>query len=160
MPTACATVLVVDDDPDIRMMLDIFLVSRGYAVVTASDGLEALDQLRVRRPDVMLLDATMPALDGWSLLEQMKQPNGEFADVPVVMVTALGGVPDRLRGEIGGALRYITKPFALDDITGAIDEMVADDAPPEPIRRRAVQRAAPAHVVRIEAGQAAAAPED
>jgi len=153
-----STVMIVDDDTDIRSFLAVFLESRGYDVMTAEDGAVALDQLRDRRPDAILLDVTMPVLDGWAVLDRMKAADegigATAGDVPVVMVTALGTVPDRVRGGIGGALHYLTKPFELDELLGALDDILDDDAPPEPQRRLAVQQSALSQLARLEAGSA------
>lgn len=102
------TVLVVDDDPDIQLLLRLELEGDGYLVVTAADGLEALDRIETARPDVVLLDIMMPELDGWGVLEQLDE------SAPAVIVVS-GLATDRARHYRNavelGALGFVSKPF-------------------------------------------------
>ncbi|WP_436793954.1 response regulator [Actinospongicola halichondriae] len=102
------TVLVVDDDHDIQLLLRLELQAEGYVVVTADNGLEALDRIPVVEPDVVLLDVMMPELDGWGVLEQLDEPK------PAVIVIS-GLASDRAghyRNAIElGALGFVSKPF-------------------------------------------------
>lgn len=102
------TVLVVDDDQDIQLLLRLELHAEGYIVVTASNGLEALDRIPECDPDVILLDIMMPELDGWGVLEQLDEPT------PAVIVIS-GLATDRAshyRNAIElGALGFVSKPF-------------------------------------------------
>lgn len=102
------TVLVVDDDPDIQLLLRLELQAEGYVVVTADNGLEALDRIPALDPDVVLLDVMMPELDGWGVLEQLDEPK------PAVIVIS-GLATDRAghyRHAVElGALGFVSKPF-------------------------------------------------
>ena len=102
------TVLVVDDDPDIQLLLRLELQAEGYVVVTADNGLEALDRIPALDPDVVLLDVMMPELDGWGVLEQLEEPK------PAVIVIS-GLAADRAghyRHAVElGALGFVSKPF-------------------------------------------------
>ncbi len=102
------TVLVVDDDPDIQLLLRLELQAEGHTVVTADNGLEALDRIPALEPDVVLLDVMMPELDGWGVLEQLDEPK------PAVIVIS-GLATDRAghyRHAIElGALGFVSKPF-------------------------------------------------
>lgn len=102
------TVLVVDDDPDIQLLLRLELQAEGYVVVTADNGLEALDRIPALLPDVVLLDVMMPELDGWGVLEQLDEPK------PAVIVIS-GLATDRAghyRHAVElGALGFVSKPF-------------------------------------------------
>lgn len=102
------TVLVVDDDPDIQLLLRLELQAEGYVVVTADNGLEALDRIPALDPDVVLLDVMMPELDGWGVLEQLEEPK------PAVIVIS-GLATDRAghyRHAVElGALGFVSKPF-------------------------------------------------
>ncbi len=102
------TVLVVDDDPDIQLLLRLELQAEGYVVVTADNGIEALDRIAALRPDVVLLDVMMPELDGWGVLEQLDEPK------PAVIVIS-GLATDRAghyRHAVElGALGFVSKPF-------------------------------------------------
>lgn len=101
-------VMVVDDDPDIVDMLVEALGGDGYGVVTARDGLEALDRLRTVKPSVILLDMRMPRMDGWQFA-QAARTRGLSA--PIVVITAAGDAP-RWAKEIG-AEAYVSKPFSI-----------------------------------------------
>jgi CheY-like chemotaxis protein len=95
------TILVVEDDPDVRPALTELLASEGYKVAATADGGEALKSLRGGlRPAVILLDLMMPNCDGWDFRrEQLEDPT--FAAVPVVLVTAAGFSPDSMRSQLG-----------------------------------------------------------
>src|SRR5687767_618094 len=103
-------ILAVDDDPDVLALLDVTLKRGGHEVALAADGDEALEVLRSQPLDLVLLDVMMPGRDGWSVLDEIKS-DAALAAVPVIMVTARGEPMDRLRGGVGGALYYVTKPF-------------------------------------------------
>ncbi len=102
------TVLVVDDDHNIQLLLRLELQAEGYVVVTADNGLEALERIPAVQPDVVLLDVMMPELDGWGVLEQLDEPK------PAVIVIS-GLATDRAghyRNAIElGALGFVSKPF-------------------------------------------------
>ena len=107
-------VLVVDDDPDIRALLKELLERQGYGVTEASTGKEALRALYSTTPDVVLLDVSMPELDGWQTLERIR----DLSDVPVAMLTARAAELEKVRGLKAGADDYITKPFGRQELLG------------------------------------------
>jgi DNA-binding response OmpR family regulator len=109
---ASASVLVVDDDADVRMLLRELLSRAGYAVSEAPDGRAALRVLYEERPDLVVLDVSMPGLDGWGTLERIR----ELSDVPVVMLSALGAELEKVRALRGGADDYVTKPFGRQEL--------------------------------------------
>jgi len=109
-PATPATVLVVDDEPHNLEILEGFLHLEGFKVVTAEDGEAALLSLPSARPDLVLLDVRMPGLDGFEVCRRIKD-NPATAFVPVVMVTALQGTQERVRGAAAGADEFLTKPF-------------------------------------------------
>src|SRR3954454_16709584 len=154
-----ARVLVVDDEADIRDLVRLNLELDGHDVVTARDGQEGLDRMHSDHPDVVLLDVMMPGLDGWEVLGRIKgETDPAFAEIPVVMLTARAGDMDRIRGGIEGAVRYVTKPFDVDDLRAEIADAL--DGDPEPLKRKAAQHAALEHLARIEKGDAGdAAPQ-
>jgi DNA-binding response OmpR family regulator len=146
-------ILVVDDEVDVRELVEVVLDSSGYDVQTAVDGDEALRQLHARTYDAVVLDVSMPVLDGWAVLETMKaDTDPAVSEVPVVMLTAMGTTADKLRGGLDGALHYITKPFDVSQLITVLDDVFAADAPPEPVRRRRVQQSTLEKVVRLESG--------
>ena len=104
-------VLVVDDDPDLRVMLCAILEAEGYTVDSAADGLEALAQLQARQPHVIVADLQMPRMTGQELLGQLRQLP---VHIPVVFMTA--GLRAELEAEQHGADGFLAKPFELDDL--------------------------------------------
>lgn len=133
-----ARILVVDDEADIRGLVRLSLELDGHDVDEAVDGLDALRVLDSSGPDLVVLDVAMPRLDGWGVLARLKG-SAALAAVPVIMLTALGGDMDRIRGGIEGAIRYVTKPFDPDVLRAEVTAALAE---PEPaLRRRAAQEA-------------------
>jgi twitching motility two-component system response regulator PilG len=104
-------ILVVDDSPTIQKVVSVTLEAHGHEVVTASDGMEALSKLRTLKPDLVLLDITMPHMDGYQLCRILRS-NDLTRQVPIVMLSGKDGLFDKMRGRMAGAASYITKPFA------------------------------------------------
>ena len=105
-------VLVVEDEEDLRSLVELNLQLAGLDVTTARDGRVALDLVATDPPDVVLLDVMMPVVDGWQVLHQLKADPGT-RDIPVIMLTALSEERDLIRGHLQGAVRYVTKPFEM-----------------------------------------------
>jgi len=106
-----ARILVVDDEPDLLELVRIHLANAGYAVSLAATGAEALDELRRARPDLVVLDLMLPDYSGTEVCRKIRS-DPEFADIPVVMLTALSEEVDRVVGFELGADDYVTKPFS------------------------------------------------
>ncbi|HEY1117120.1 MAG TPA: response regulator [Acidimicrobiales bacterium] len=146
-----ASVLVVDDEPDIRYLTQLQLELDGHRVMTAADGVEALAAVQVEVPDVVLLDVMMPEVDGWAVLEQLKAHlDQRISSVKVLMMTALADDDHRLRGGIEGAVRYLVKPVSAADLRAAVDDVVAGG--PERDQRRKAQTGALLELARIQRG--------
>lgn len=109
-------ILVVDDEPLYVRLLEINLITEGYEVVTATNGLEALDLISSRLPDLVLLDLMMPKLDGVTTCERIRQ----FSNIPVIMVTAKGEEQERVKGLNVGADDYIVKPFSATEVLARV----------------------------------------
>lgn len=151
-----ATVLIVDDEPDILLFVRVNMEMQGHDVLTAPDGEVALQVVRENRPDVMILDVMMPRLDGWQVLERLKADDDLLVrTIPVVMLTALGSDYDQVRGGIEGAVQYLPKPVASDALIQAVQTALEGD--PEPVQRRAAQTQALERLARIESGGSGAA---
>ena len=104
------TILVVDDEILLReMLIDIFTIA-GYKVITAENGKDGLEKIEQNLPDFVILDASMPVMDGFETLEQIRK-NPKFVNLPVMMFTALSGETEQIKGLSLGADDYITKPF-------------------------------------------------
>jgi DNA-binding response OmpR family regulator len=121
-----ATVLLVDDEPDIVTMLRMSFEDEGHEVVSANNGNQALDLLAAGGIDVVVLDLMMPVADGWSVLEA-KRERGD--DTPVIVVSAKSEPKDMHRVIELGAVEYVMKPFDLDQLL-ALAASVATRRPP------------------------------
>jgi DNA-binding response OmpR family regulator len=117
-------ILVVDDEADILHFLELVLKERGYEVVTAASGREALAEARAHSPDLMLLDIMMPQMDGWEVLRLLRI-DPATAGVPVAMISARTDAKDRVQGLQEGALDYICKPFSLEELLVKVDGLFA-----------------------------------
>ena len=115
--------LVVDDDPDIRSMLALFLKLEGFEVSAASDGVSALEVLKSKRPDVILLDLMMPGLNGYEVMEHLR--GEDVPHVPVIVLTAKTGDEDVWEGWCRGADSYITKPIDIELLYQEIGRVTA-----------------------------------
>jgi DNA-binding response OmpR family regulator len=113
-------ILVVDDEDDILHFLELVLREKGYEVTTASGGHEALTKAQLERPNLILLDIMMPQMDGWEVLKLLRVDE-ETADIPVAMLSARTEAKDRVQGLQEGAIDYICKPFALQDLLMKIE---------------------------------------
>jgi len=109
-------VLVVDDEASIRRILDTRLSMIGYLVITASDGEEALSLFRQENPNLVILDVMMPKLDGYGVCQEIRKNS----DIPIIMLTALGDVADRITGLELGADDYVIKPFSPKELEARI----------------------------------------
>ena len=116
-------ILIVDDEPHILMLLQDNLEMADYEVVSASDGLEALEQVKQTSPDIIILDVGMPKMNGWDVCETLKK-SPETQHIPVIFLTAFAQNADRKRGLALGAAKFITKPFHPDHIVEAIQEVL------------------------------------
>ncbi len=103
-------VLVIDDEAPIRLLCRVNLEAEGMDVLEAPDGKLGLELARAARPDAILLDVMMPALDGWAVAEELLRDE-RTSDIPIVFLTARAEVRDRARGMDVGGVEYVTKPF-------------------------------------------------
>jgi DNA-binding response OmpR family regulator len=113
-------VLVVDDDDDIRLLLHELLSGAGYLVETAEDGRAALRVFHEHPTDVVVLDLSMPELDGFETLERLR----DLSDVPVILLTARSGEIDKVRGFRAGADDYVVKPFGRQELLARIEALL------------------------------------
>ena len=135
-----ATVLVVDDEPDIRLLIQLNLERDDHTCVMAANGAEALAAVKESPPDVVVLDVMMPDVDGWTVLERLKSdPDPAISAIPVLMLTALGAPIDQVKGGIEGAVRYLTKPIDLEALRAAVIDAL--EGPERPKRHKAQQQA-------------------
>lgn len=109
-------ILVVDDEASIRRILETRLSMIGYDVVTAADGEEAIATFNENHPDLVVLDVMMPKLDGYGVCQELRKES----DIPIIMLTALGDVADRITGLELGADDYVVKPFSPKELEARI----------------------------------------
>ncbi|HEY7421923.1 MAG TPA: response regulator transcription factor [Gaiellaceae bacterium] len=113
-------ILVVDDDDDIRGLVGALLERAGHDVTEAPDGRAGLRELYSGSADLVILDVSMPGLDGWATLERIR----EVSDVPVLMLTARDAELERVRGLRGGADDYVVKPFGREELVARVDALL------------------------------------
>jgi len=110
-------VLVIDDEPRIRELLELALSHGGYEVRTAADGPAGLTLVRDWSPDLVVLDVMMPKIDGIALLPMLRR----ISDAPVVMLSARGEVDDKIEGLTAGADDYLSKPFEISELLAHVE---------------------------------------
>ncbi len=139
-PDPKSTILVVEDETDLASLIQVNLDMAGYESVLAADGGQGLAHARASKPDLILLDVMMPVLDGWQVLRALKEDE-ELAEIPVIMLTALGEERDIIRGHLQGAIRYLTKPFEMRALLAAIEDGLREVTPEErKVRRQRITR--------------------
>src|SRR4051794_19912195 len=111
-----ANILAVDDDPRLLRLVRVNLERAGFVVNTASNGAAALEQMAAEPPDAVVLDITMPGIDGFALTQQIR----EISNVPIIMLTAMSEQSQKVRGLEIGADDYLTKPFDPDELVARI----------------------------------------
>ena len=114
------SVLIVEDDRNIRDLLQMYLEKEGYAVTTADHGGQGLEKFRAIKPDLVLLDIMMPVMDGWAVCRAIRAES----QTPVIMLTAKGETDDKVAGLKTGADDYITKPFEMREVLARIEAVL------------------------------------
>lgn len=109
-------ILVVEDEPAFAELIALWLDRHGWQPIVARDGLEALRAFDAERPDLVLLDLSLPALDGWTIIERIRATS----TVPILVVTARDGEADKVRGLGAGADDYVTKPVSFPELIARI----------------------------------------
>jgi len=117
------TILVVDDFDDTRLLLRTFLERRGYRVIEAEDGIEAVSQAETESPDLIIMDMQMPQLDGLSATRRIRRVK-ELGSVPIVAVSAYGADQFREQALAAGCDEYVSTPFEPDELEGIIRALV------------------------------------
>jgi two-component system, OmpR family, KDP operon response regulator KdpE len=128
-------ILIVEDEPEFAALLELWMGTSGYEPVLASSGNEALRQFYERHPDLVILDVALPGLDGWQVIERIR----EFSRVPILMVTAHSSEADKVRGLKLGADDYITKPLSLPELVARVEAALRRASTPSPERQRRIQ---------------------
>ena len=121
-------ILVVDDNRDILDLIQRVLLTYGYDVLIARDGLEALQQESTMQPDMIVLDVNLPTLDGWEVCRRIKARR----DVPIMLLTVRAERADLERSRDAGADDHLPKPFDIAEFLNHINQLVAPARPPRP----------------------------
>lgn len=130
-------ILVVDDDPDMRDAITIILESRGYQIVTAQDGLEALANLKAEKPDLMMLDLLMPKMDGFAVMKELQDARwAKYREIPILILSSVREEASRRRYELETALSlevddYVEKPIAPDVLLERVEKLLQKRKKPE-----------------------------
>ncbi len=115
-----STILIVEDEPDVRKLVRVIVERAGMDVVEAATGTDGLRVFYEHRPSLVILDVGLPDLDGWQLLERIR----ELSDVGVLMLTACATEMEKVRGLRGGADDYLTKPFGRQELVARIEALL------------------------------------
>jgi len=113
-------ILVIEDDQDISLGIRTVLTRNGLDVASSADGKQGLRAFHLTRPDLVVLDIGLPTLDGWEVLERIR----DLSDVPVLILTAHGNEADKVRGLHGGADDYLTKPFGNRELAARVEALL------------------------------------
>lgn len=115
MSETLPTILIADDDPELRGLLRAYLDTIECELVEANDGEKALEAVILERPDLIILDVMMPELNGWEICKYVKS-KPEYKDIAVIMLTGIGATVNELTSPLYGADAYIDKPFDIDEL--------------------------------------------
>lgn len=119
-------ILVVDDSPTVRKLIASKLEKSGHEVTCAEDGVEALEHLQAGLPDLVLLDISMPRMDGYEVCKHIRT-NPSAKDLPVIMISGKDGFFDKVRGRMAGSTGYVTKPFGPETLMRALETYLLPD---------------------------------
>jgi CheY-like chemotaxis protein len=123
------TILIVDDEPHMRRLIEHNVVKAGFRCVAATDGARALEAMRAEAVDLVVLDMRMPVLDGPGVLREMRA-SPDLRELPVIMLTAQGQAASQQEARALGATEFLTKPFSPTELVGHICRLTGE-APPK-----------------------------
>jgi two-component system alkaline phosphatase synthesis response regulator PhoP/two-component system response regulator VicR len=121
--SSAARILVVEDDPNILRQIEFNLESHGYGVSTAMTGAEALRQMMLEKPDLLITDVMMPEMDGYELVASLRA-DANLSEVPVIMLTARTEETDMVQGYTSGTDLYLTKPFNPTELIAFVQRIL------------------------------------
>jgi DNA-binding response OmpR family regulator len=124
---------VVDDDADVADTIKRSLLNRGHLVDVVYDGVEALEAVRKKNPDLIVLDVVMPHMDGIEVCRRLRQ-DMQTAHVPIIFLTAMGRITDKLEGFEAGADDYLTKPFDIQELEVRVRAVLRRSLPQVPVQ--------------------------
>jgi DNA-binding response OmpR family regulator len=133
-------ILAVDDEPAICKLVATTLASKGHEVVTAHDGAEALEEVQLQKPDLIVLDVMMPHMDGWEVRRRLAADEAT-SDIPIIFLTAVGQIDSQLAGLESGLVEYLTKPFAPSELAALVASVEDPERHGKQLRERDVKTA-------------------
>ena len=128
------TILIVEDDPNISELVQMYLEKEGYNTRIASDGGQGLDLFRQLRPDLVLLDIMLPVMDGWQVCRELRKT----MKMPIIMLTAKGETEDKVSGLEMGADDYLVKPFEMKELMARINAVLRRSEIPDDTKKKLV----------------------
>src|SRR6266436_30910 len=132
------TVLVVDDSPTVRKIVQMTLQREHIRVITAADGLSALSAVADEMPALILLDIQLPRMDGYSICQIIRK-NLQFREIPIIMLSGKDGLFDKIRGRLAGSTEYLTKPFDSEELVQTVRKYLADWQERMPLQHESVR---------------------
>lgn len=120
-------ILLADDEEDIKTVVKLFLESKGYTIVTAFDGLDAIEKAKAENPDLILLDIMMPIIDGFEVCKRLKE-DAATGSIPIIMLSAASKIDSVKKGLELGAVDYIVKPFDPVKLEETINKVLRKQA--------------------------------
>jgi DNA-binding response OmpR family regulator len=129
------TILIVEDEPEFAALVELWMGRAGYRTVAAATGPDALRRFYDEHPDLVILDVSLPGLDGWRIIERIR----EFSRIPILMVTARSSEADKVRGLKLGADDYITKPLSFPELSARVEAALRRAATATPERPHRLQ---------------------
>ena len=122
----CGKVLIVEDEDELAEVLEFNLMRRGFEVFVAKDGLEACRMIGKENPDLILLDLLLPLLDGWEVCKMVRLHQDQaVANIPIIMLSALGSTDDRIKGYDLGADLYLPKPYSIKEVIIKVHQLIS-----------------------------------
>lgn len=118
-------IMVIDDSNTIRKTAEALLKKTGCTVFTAEDGFDALAKIVTNKPDIIFIDVMMPRLNGYETCSIIRS-NGEFANIPLVLLSSKSSFCDKARGAVVGADSYLTKPFSKDELLDVVHKFTSE----------------------------------
>lgn len=119
------TVLIVDDSPTVRKIVQMTLERQHVRVITAGDGLSALTSVADETPALILLDIQLPRMDGYHICQIIRK-NLQFRQIPIIMLSGKDGLFDKMRGRLAGSTEYLTKPFDSVELVQTVKKHLAN----------------------------------
>ncbi|TDB38168.1 MAG: response regulator [Actinobacteria bacterium] len=138
-------ILVVDDEPSIQKLLTVALTNRGYTIVTADNGIEALAMAETEKPSLIVLDVMMPKMTGHQVREELRR-RPAFKEIPILFLSAAGTFEEQVEQMKDDFVDYIPKPFKPSDVADHIEAML-DPSKREQVARERAKREAKLHTI-------------